>query len=234
MGSWASDEALQTLHRAIQCEKKEREPSGKVIFTCTRKIPFTLYRNGKNITRANDEAGIVLNNMNNVHWVSVIPKNYLPAQSKNTPETTDELDILNEINKHIEKLQAHHDELGEDELSMEKKNAITQIIAVVQDKLAACYENSTPELSFEETKKRIEAETKSSVTILAKHRDIALPIVASIMACITVLGMIIGAAQLIYTKGNRFLFWSNTTTSCALYTELLQTISSNQLRISAH
>ncbi len=69
--------------------------------------------------------------------------------------------------------------------------------------------------------------SKTNIDTIKQHRNHrVVQIVASIACCLTGIGMIIGALQLAYTKGNNFLFFSNRCNS-RLLTKKIEHVNNN-------
>ncbi len=88
---WGSEETMFALHRAVTGEKMERNPETTLIETTyDAEIPLILYQNGAravaNTSDAIPDPSMILNNIGNVHWVSLVQlnKNDLTLSARQT------------------------------------------------------------------------------------------------------------------------------------------------------
>ncbi|WP_298623853.1 hypothetical protein [uncultured Legionella sp.] len=117
---WGSEETMMALHRAVTGEKMTRNPeTTRIDTTWDVEIPLVLYRNGHkavdNTLGSMPDPVMILNNMDNVHWVSLVQLNPLrqelvafppdkAASEENTPPANSK-DNVPDTNKEDEDLE---------------------------------------------------------------------------------------------------------------------------------
>ncbi len=70
---WGTEETLFVLHRAIQGERLLRNSKGTIDTIYDNKIPLHLHRNDSSPFIQSGKPAMILNNQDNMHWISKIP-----------------------------------------------------------------------------------------------------------------------------------------------------------------
>ncbi|STY28523.1 Dot/Icm T4SS effector [Legionella wadsworthii] len=85
---WGTEETLFVLHRAIQGERMIRNSKGTIDTFYDNEIVLHLHRNGRSPFMQFGSPVMILNNQNNIHWVSMIPDSiFVKAKSVEQSKT---------------------------------------------------------------------------------------------------------------------------------------------------
>lgn len=71
---WGSEDTLMVLHRAIQGERMERNKDGRIDTFRDTEINLHLFRDNRSPFHQVGKPVIIMNNLGNAHWTSVIPE----------------------------------------------------------------------------------------------------------------------------------------------------------------
>jgi hypothetical protein len=105
---WGSEETMMALHREVTGEKMTRNPITSLIETTyDTEIPLILYRNGiravDNTSNDPPDPVMILNNLGNVHWVSLVQLNSNNLEARKNKERVNDENFLSDTS--IENVQ---------------------------------------------------------------------------------------------------------------------------------
>jgi hypothetical protein len=197
---WGSEENLLLLHDYLQGKREFRDNNDLVQREYDTEILLEIYEDWLPKSGApTQRPDMVLNNLHNVHWVSIVEsENSTPVIVKNPSEQRMEQLKLCGFNAYLQKLSDKHKELEvKDSLASDEAKHIFDKLFAVREQFITEESNMSPAEFAEECQDILDS---SSTAHLQIHRGIGLILNGLINAAVFMANMFIGAGNLFYGR----------------------------------